>query len=254
MRRIDIDDGPGAVFHVSARVNWQKFLFAVPQRRDLVVHALRAACEAYGVEVLGYVVMSNHVHAVLRCPSRRLFATLTSRVTDGRHRRPWPRGHQNSSVLAQCMRAFMRTVSRIVHEQNEVTGRLWDRSYHARRLFDGDELCIALAYDHLNPVKARMVTRPEEYAWSSAPAWRLPGAPLWLAHGYREMPFDLAREELARRVVDRESHRPFLACLSRLEQEGLDWSRPGGLEELLTHLAEEARIRPNGPCDTDVAM
>lgn len=238
MRRRRDEDAPGAVFHVAARVNWRKYLLGPDHRKDRLVETLRAACESYGVEILGYVVMANHFHALLRSPARRLFGTLTSRRTSNRHRRPWPRGHQNASVLAQCMRCFMHSVSHVVQEEMGITGRLWEESYFARRIRDAEDLRTVLTYIHLNPVKGGLAERPEDHAWSSAPHWLDAQGRIWEGHGYRELPFGLDRATLVRRLEDKETERQILQAMRALQADGIDPLAPGTYDELVARIRE----------------
>jgi REP-associated tyrosine transposase len=45
---------------------------------------------------------------------------------------------------------------------------IWMKGYHDRWIRDGHEYRMRKQYIELNPVKARLVQRPEEYRWGSA--------------------------------------------------------------------------------------
>ncbi|MGH9448453.1 MAG: transposase, partial [Terriglobia bacterium] len=55
---------------------------------------------------------------------------------------------------------------RINHSRRE-TGRLWQPRFFDRALRTVEEYNAKVEYIHWNPVKAGLVSRPEEWAWSS---------------------------------------------------------------------------------------
>ena len=130
----------------------------------------RAAAE-FGITILAWVLLSNHLHAELQSPSLELYRRLTGRRTRCRHFRPWPPNHQNSTVLGQFMRVVRRTMSVTRQEELEINGRFWEAAYDARPINNAFSLVVRIAYDHRNPIKAGMVQRPEDYIWSSAREW-----------------------------------------------------------------------------------
>jgi len=47
-------------------------------------------------------------------------------------------------------------------------GEIWEKSFHDWRVRDWEEYCHYREYIHLNPVKARLVARAQDWPWSSA--------------------------------------------------------------------------------------
>ena len=164
-------DAPDAVWHVTSRVNWKAWHLEASEACDAFLRLLGHALNSYGVDLLGCVVMSNHCHAVLRSPGVEQFKRLTGRKTGCRHFRPWPAGHPNTNVVGQCVREFKLSVSRELQDEMGLTGHFWQGKHHRRRLWDEWALIVALAYDHRNPVRARVAARPEDYPRSSARWW-----------------------------------------------------------------------------------
>jgi putative transposase len=133
----------GIPYHVTQRGNrrQQTFFeegdFAV--YRDLLAEAGRRA----GTSVWSYCLMPNHVHLIV-VPSdedglRRTFADAHRRYT-----------------------AF-------INARHRWTGHLWQGRYGAVAM-DEQHLAAAARYVALNPVRARLVDRAEEWPWSSARA------------------------------------------------------------------------------------
>jgi putative transposase len=92
-------------------------------------------------ELLAWVVMPNHVHVLLRT-----------------WRRP----------LASVVQSWKRFVAR---EANKLLGRegaFWEREYWDTYMRDEEQAVTARRYTEQNPVEARLVREPKDWAWSSA--------------------------------------------------------------------------------------
>lgn len=238
------DDAPGAVFHVTGRVNWQVWHLKTPARAHVFFSALEKYAALFSMVVVAVVLMSNHYHFVLISPDEERFRELTGRRTSCRHFRRWPAKHQKSSVLSQMMQRFLYVVSRKIHEELGVTGRFWQGTFHATRLRRPADLVVRIAYDHRNPVRAGMVLRPEDYAWSSAAWWAGMGpAPVPVASN-SHLPFGLSLDELRADVAHYQASRRLDDAIAALRKKDIDW-RDLDDEELRRWL-DEAGLRPPG--------
>jgi REP element-mobilizing transposase RayT len=171
MSKPNAKDGPGHVSHITGRVNWQVWHLNADRAKDRLAALIDEVAQEFHVSVFAFVLMSNHFHLVVQSPPDREFARLTSRRTSCGHLRPWPKGHQLASVRAQFMHRVRSRMSRERQELIGVRGRFWDGQYDARTVDSATSFAIRIAYDHRNPVKAKMVAAPEDYRWSSARTW-----------------------------------------------------------------------------------
>ncbi len=96
--------------------------------------------------MIAWVVMPNHVHA--------LFQTLE--------------GWSMYTVVASWKTFTANAIGRIVGHPNEPLPHVWHPEFWDRFIRNESHLAAALAYIHNNPVKAGLVSRPEEWPWSSA--------------------------------------------------------------------------------------
>jgi len=64
----------GAAHHVTQRGNGRQFLLASDAERWVCLDLLRQAVHLHGVSVLGYCLMSNHVHWVVIPPAAEALA------------------------------------------------------------------------------------------------------------------------------------------------------------------------------------
>lgn len=194
-------DAPNAVWHVTSKVNWAAWHLKQEEAADTFFECLVEALLRFGVELLAYVLMSNHYHLVARSPDEDLYRRLTSRRTRCRHLRPWPLDHPKSTVIGQCIQDMELAVAHRLQSKLGIGGHFWHGKHHRRRLHDEWALVTAIAYDHRNPVRKNMAARPEDYPRSSAAWWRRGGpGPIPLCTR-ADFPFGVVRDEFRVRLL-----------------------------------------------------
>jgi putative transposase len=134
---------PGLPHHVTQRGNGRAQTFFSDADYRLYRDLLAASCREGGVAVWSWVLMPNHVHLV-----------LVPEDADGLRR-----------VLARVHRLYAGHV----HAREKRTGHFWQGRFGAVAM-DEAHLLAALRYVALNPVRARLVDRPEAWPWSSVHA------------------------------------------------------------------------------------
>lgn len=131
---------PGAFYHITSRGNEQQEIFRSLKDRERFLTYLESATQRYGAVIHVYCLMSNHYHLLLETP----------------------RGN-----LSQIMRHINGAYTTYFNLRLKRVGHLFQGRYKAI-LVEVDEYALELSrYIHLNPVRAKMVRRPEEYLWSS---------------------------------------------------------------------------------------
>jgi putative transposase len=132
------------MYHVTLRGNHRQDIFFTSDDRSLLTYIIRDILADCGAQLHAYCYMTNHVHALLQ-------------VSD--------------TPLSKIMLLVAGRYARRVQARLETTGHLFEKRYHAL-LVDADEYLLALLrYIHLNPVRARLVSSPDEYPWSSHHAY-----------------------------------------------------------------------------------
>ncbi|MCK6461567.1 MAG: transposase [Planctomycetes bacterium] len=225
------DDAADAVYHVTARVNWRVFHLEPHACVSAFYRVLRECLARFGVDLLAFVLMSNHFHLVVHNPPAKLFRHITTRSLRCRHRRSWPRGHQKGSVRSQFMKQLMRCTSVRAQKELGISGRFWEKPHHARLVLDDIDLVATMAYDHLNPVEASMVHTPEDYRRSSAAWWRAGRAspvPLLV----RPPPFGLTKDDLRERLLGYQASRAFRDAMAEFRASGARLGTREGLDAL----------------------
>ncbi len=146
---------PGSLWHITARGNERRNIYADDSDRRTFLELLGRCVERFKWILTAYVLMPNHYHIVVQLIENTLSRGMK-----------WLNG--NYSL------AFNRRHSRVGHLfQGRFKGLLVDKEAYSLEV---------LRYVVLNPVRAGIAMRPEQYRWSSHRALLgLAPAPQWLA-------------------------------------------------------------------------
>ena len=134
---------PGHPHHVTQRGNGRARTFFGDPDYALYRDLLAENCRAAEVEVWAWCLMPNHVHLIL-VPSD----------PDGLRR-----------ALARVHRHY----AGIIQARRKRSGHFWQGRFGAVAM-DEQHLAAALRYVSLNPVRARLVERAQDWRWSSTRA------------------------------------------------------------------------------------
>jgi putative transposase len=140
--------------HATQRGNARQFILEGDADREVYLDLLREGILRYQASLIGYCLMSNHVHLVM-IPSQADALARTLKHTHGGYAAYW-NAKQSSS------------------------GHVWQGRYYSCPLDDAD-LWAALRYAELNPVRAGLVEAAEDWIWSSAAVHCGADADGWLA-------------------------------------------------------------------------
>ena len=127
--------------HVTQRGNGPHFILDCDADRTVYLKLLREDLSLYGVELIGYCLMSNHVH-LIAIPRKSDGLAQALEQTHGRYASYWNVSHQSSGHVRQ--------------------GRYYSCPLDEAHLWE------ALRYTELNPLRARLVAEPDLWRWSSA--------------------------------------------------------------------------------------
>jgi len=107
-----------------------------PAARDLFEEALGRMSYCYAFEVVGYVVMPEHVHLLV--------------------------GEPGKGLLAVGLQALKLSVAKRAGQRP-----FWQSRYYDFNVFTAAKRFEKLHYMHANPVKRGLVASPEDWPWSS---------------------------------------------------------------------------------------
>ena len=131
---------PGAVYHVTSRGNDKQAVFQDDQDRETFLEILSHVNNRYNWLCHAYCLMGTHYHLMIETPDANL--SLGMRQLNG--------------VFTQAR-----------NKRFKKTGHLFQGRFKAVLIQRGSHLLEVCRYVVLNPVRAHMVERPEEWKWSS---------------------------------------------------------------------------------------
>ena len=244
MNTIARKDAPNTVWHITSRVNWRAWHLRTEEACQVFLECLSDSLKRFFVDLIAYVVMSNHYHAVVRSPHEEIYRELTGRRTRCRHFLPWPRRHPRSTVIGQCVRELQLSVGRRIQGELGLTGHFWEGKHHRRRLVDKWALVTAVAYDHRNPVVQGIAPRPEQYTRSSAAWWAGRGSSAVPLCTRPDFPFG-SLEDVREHVVRFQHDKRLDDVMAVFRKSGLPIDSPKG-RRYLEKLMRAAGIDPLG--------
>ncbi|MFZ5570500.1 MAG: transposase [Thermodesulfobacteriota bacterium] len=171
--RIVIPDEP-AVYHVMSRTALAGYPLADVEK-DFLMDLIRRLGRAYFAEVFGFCIMGNHFHMLVR-----MFPEKT--VSDEEVRKRYellygkdkicldgqiPFLKQKWTSLSEFCKELKQTFSRFYNKRHQRRGFFWGERFKSLIVEKGETLINCLAYIDLNPVRAGLVERPEQYRWNS---------------------------------------------------------------------------------------
>ena len=134
---------PGLPHHVTQRGNRRMAVFAGPEDYQLYMDLMAERCAAHDVACWAYCLMPNHIHLVLVPMSE-----------DG---------------LARAVGEAHRRYAAFFNARARVIGHLFQGRFSSVAMDDA-YLLAAVRYLALNPVKAKLAKRAQDWRWSSVPA------------------------------------------------------------------------------------
>jgi Transposase and inactivated derivatives len=134
--------------------------------RDIIIESLKYCQQAKGLEIYAYVIMSNHVHLIVKSDTEDLsnilrdFKKYTSkRIVEA----------IENAVVESRKNWILRLFEHAAKRQNKKgTHQVWTHENHAIQLYSNEVIFEKVQYIHSNPVRNEIVEKAEEYIYSSA--------------------------------------------------------------------------------------
>ena len=144
---------PGALYHVIARGNERRPVFRDDRDRELYLARVAHYREKFGFRFYAYCLMGNHLHLVLET---------------------------GSVPLSRIMLGIQGSYTQVFNRRHKRVGHLFQGRYKAFLVQKDSYLLALLRYVHENPVAACLVSRVQDYPWSSDRFYRRGRGPDWM--------------------------------------------------------------------------
>lgn len=127
-----------ACYHIITRGNQKQDIFK--EREDFYAYLglLSKYKKRFDSKIYGYCLMSNHVHLVIEC-----------------------------SMLNKLMHGINLSYAQHFNYKYNVMGHFWQDRYKSFIIQKDNYILNCIAYVEYNPVRANIVSSPQDYPWSS---------------------------------------------------------------------------------------
>ena len=129
-------------------------VFANPSNADLMAGSLLEDLRYYGAELWAFVVMGHHIHLLATPREDMTASTLMERIKGNSARRIIP--ELSDHLLEQL------SIQRGLNKRS-----MWKVSFRSIAMTGSRMFAQKANYIHMNPVRAGLCARPEDYRWSS---------------------------------------------------------------------------------------
>jgi REP element-mobilizing transposase RayT len=196
-KRLKLKDEEG-FFHIMSRTVGQEFYLGDVEKEKLF-NIIKYYSGFYFVKPIGLTIMSNHFHLLIKSEpesyysddqvKQRIEKYLDKDKDKKKKKKKKDKEEEGEEVeegeeeeeisyhklqriknqmgdISEYVRAIKQTFSRWYNKMNNRTGYFWGDRFKSVLIEKGEALINCLAYIDLNPVRARIVNRPEDYRWS----------------------------------------------------------------------------------------
>jgi len=143
--------------------------------KDFLLDLLRRYSKLYLAEILGFCLMGNHFHILMKMFPEHKFTNEDIKkryaafygdkrlLADGQI----PILREKLSNLSEFVREIKVGFARYYNKRHRRRGYFWGDRFKSVIVENGETLINCLAYIDLNPLRAGLVERPEKYRWNS---------------------------------------------------------------------------------------
>jgi len=137
----------GGYYHAINRGNDKRKLFRCKKDYRVMLSIIKRYLEKFQVNIVHYCLMPNHIHL--------LITSLTA------------------EALPKFMQAILQVYAIHYKESYNSVGFVYQNRYKSRLIENERYLLDCARYIERNPVRAKIVEKPEDYEWSSYRAYAL---------------------------------------------------------------------------------
>ena len=164
-----------AVYHVMSRTALDGFPLEAFEK-DFLLDLIKRMSGLFFTEVYGFALMGNHFHLLVKMIPEdrfsdeevkerleRFYGEKKTAVGEGQ----LPFLREKLASLSEFVREIKVNFTRFYNKRHGRRGYFWGDRFKSVIVEKGETLINCLAYIDLNPVRAGIVERPEDYRWSS---------------------------------------------------------------------------------------
>lgn len=151
----------GSIFYITSNIYNRLNIFTRPSFIVPIIDSLNYYRYQYACKLIGYVIMPNHIHLLI-------WPTLEKVVTDFmRDFKRFTSGRITRQAKVEGKADWVKSFEEAGTETERAEYKVWQDSFWEQTIYTEEFLRQKLNYIHLNPVRAGIVTKVEEYPYSS---------------------------------------------------------------------------------------
>ena len=164
-----------AVYHIMSRTALEGFPLEAYEK-DFLLDLIKRMAGLFFTEVYGFALMGNHFHLLVKMIPEDHFSDeeVKKRLVHyyGKKKAPADDGQlpiirQKLASLSEFVREIKVHFARFYNKRHGRRGYFWGDRFKSVIVEHGETLINCLAYIDLNPVRAGIVAKPEDYRWNS---------------------------------------------------------------------------------------
>jgi putative transposase len=163
------------VYHIMSRTALDGFPLEAFEK-DCLLDLIKRMAGLFFTEVYGFSIMGNHFHLLAKMIPEdrfsdeevkerlvRFYGEKRAPIVDGQ----LPILRQKLANLSEFIREIKVNFTRFYNKRHGRRGYFWGDRFKSLIVERGETLINCLAYIDLNPVRAGIVEKPEDYRWNS---------------------------------------------------------------------------------------
>lgn len=160
-----IKDETALYFLTFSTVEWID-IFSRKRYKDIVVESLQYCQKEKGLEIFSWVLMSNHIHIVVRAKEGFRLSAIIRDFKKFTSKQIIKSVQEESESRKEWLLSIMLKAGK--QNSKKQTYQLWRNDNHPIELYNNDVISQKMEYIHNNPVVEGIVEKAEDYLYSSA--------------------------------------------------------------------------------------
>ncbi len=158
-----ITEGEGLYFLTFQIVGWVD-IFTRKAYRDIAIESLSYCQMNKGLQIFAYVIMSNHIHLLAKSEKSDLSGTIRD-FKNYTSKKFLEILADNQESRKDWMKIVFEYYAKFKNKQEH---QIWTHDNHAELIYSQKFIEQKIEYIHKNPIRAGIVSRAEDYIYSSA--------------------------------------------------------------------------------------
>ena len=247
----------GAYYHLCGRTGGiiGDYPLNEKQCRHTIINFIKFFSKVFCMRVFGFSIMGNHYHLIIQMEAPRAVTRkeLKARASllykeEILHNWPetnWRRFAERIFDVSELMRSLQAKIARWYNETYNRRGRFWADRFKSVLLEDEKAMFDCLLYVELNPVRAGIVERPEDYEGSSIyyrevkdDSWMAPLAEITGQNTYKEAMQDYKAYVYYRGSVPTKENQASISPLLLKQEEARGFTSAGMFKKRIRHFTD----------------